>query len=1417
MRLHLTIQRNALPPVRILWTAAALGPLYSAAGKELTISQLLEQVNDILPLESGEWGLEDYLVEVGGFECLHFLEARQVLKDGDEVCIRPLTTSDIRYRKISGRHQISADGKHLIDGVAFGRAFLRRTARPPIRIPPRKRPRLTYNDEDDDGDYGDEVQRQIVVHPDFEDDEASATDSDYGGDEGSVSEDEEDLADEVNEIQKDVKAADPETGRVEDIVRRQQQKTSGLGLRPLGVLADVNGTPFPAEHSNRLRDMLEDRERFEDTSSSVPTKRCRLDTSPKNSKRSRRKITGEARDLDANNKSVRFNEVELATPATVRLESSDDSDSDKASAVDDSDDSDKENVTSRTRRIIANKELGEDSDSSSSDDSSSEGSKTSSSGSAESSSGSSDSEDEQQRGARPPPKEEDLESTSSSGISSSSDRSPSVEAEHSKKRLKTRSQAASLPTSDTVPSGRRVESHDDPQDSRAPVPPGSGKKATQKRNQRRRERKRLLRFIKAGTLPESATLADLSNLDTEGTVQNQSEAPIEDLPGQSEVTGFEARRQALLRAISSGGVDQEDGLKGKETLLESHAPNLYPEARTTAKSDNHGIAIRKSGSSASEKTLMDTGLTGQTVLETTSEVHSNQIDQHKAPKSSNNSDHTDSQLPIVDSIDQAASGNQLSAQRPRTKLDRDSSRRLVFGALGLRTPKTKEDETKLREKLTKDAESTRKPKIQVDRPEDVNHIELPPEEDDSWRDKIELSAVECCYDGIELSTPPFPFVQRWDPQQKKGYFASHSASRNMKKRKRKNKQYENSFEPLEDGRATKRQQGSSDRYEIPIENGDDVVAGIQQDEIHQMSDDNLQAVNDQLLRETEGTYEHQVEEPKILTDLPQLPEDLSVCPDLKQDMCVAGAVVAFKQLHMSSETNWQPRISDYCVARIEDLLDEGMLSLRTASRDRAGGEKHYDSETGERLYSKFEMPGYQDDEDEGDDGLLEIAFADLISPKLVRASSNEVSGSEPTEDQLVNEISNNNEASGEGDQQLFGQDRESAHVVNLPQTSIGDVHKPPTDAQVTEQVRKEISDLIKDAGWRSSIQSNGSVHREESDAPPVDPSITQDTHDSDIFSPRFDGFSSSPPAEQYQEVQEQVLYPKIRGLSSPAEGCDGAADDPDQTIIDSSEQADSRAIQTLREDFEKEMSQPCIPSTPDQSSSIFQKPDSSIPSSETSHPKSTPPPADSLKSTIPDSQPPKPAITADLTNGEADSHDSDSDFPSLEKVFTSFSQRNAIKDEHLSSASDGEDGTSILQSLPPHKAKVNAKNIHITDPSNNISAKNHKDKSNIPSSSAPPSIPSRTSKNSKSTKAMKSSKAKSRLNRYEAAPRSSQDWIGTQVVDLTMSSDPAVRALEEEKLESGSGSEYVDSGVGDSLPKGSGWVKKSRVGRTRAR
>lgn len=85
MRLQLIVQRHSLPPVQVLWTVGVLRPPYAAAGTSATVSQLLEQINEIIPLESGDWGLEDYAVEVRGFECLHFSELSQVLKEDDEV------------------------------------------------------------------------------------------------------------------------------------------------------------------------------------------------------------------------------------------------------------------------------------------------------------------------------------------------------------------------------------------------------------------------------------------------------------------------------------------------------------------------------------------------------------------------------------------------------------------------------------------------------------------------------------------------------------------------------------------------------------------------------------------------------------------------------------------------------------------------------------------------------------------------------------------------------------------------------------------------------------------------------------------------------------------------------------------------------------------------------------------------------------------------------------------------------------------------------------------------------------------------------------------------------------------------------------------------------------------------------------
>lgn len=82
LRLRLVVQRHALPEVRVVFVAQLQ--------TDPTIANLLEQVNEILPLESNDWGLEDYAVELHdadghAFDCLHFQQVSVVLKNDEEV------------------------------------------------------------------------------------------------------------------------------------------------------------------------------------------------------------------------------------------------------------------------------------------------------------------------------------------------------------------------------------------------------------------------------------------------------------------------------------------------------------------------------------------------------------------------------------------------------------------------------------------------------------------------------------------------------------------------------------------------------------------------------------------------------------------------------------------------------------------------------------------------------------------------------------------------------------------------------------------------------------------------------------------------------------------------------------------------------------------------------------------------------------------------------------------------------------------------------------------------------------------------------------------------------------------------------------------------------------------------------------
>ncbi|KAF2093469.1 hypothetical protein NA57DRAFT_81397 [Rhizodiscina lignyota] len=130
MRIRVTVHRHGLAKVKLLF------PIPEDERHDVaTISQLLKKINETIPLESENWGLEDYVVLVGEFECQHFAKIEEVLNHDDAVRIRPLTTTEVRARTRSGRHQVNSSGVHLIDGVPYGRAYQNRIDRPAVNIP----------------------------------------------------------------------------------------------------------------------------------------------------------------------------------------------------------------------------------------------------------------------------------------------------------------------------------------------------------------------------------------------------------------------------------------------------------------------------------------------------------------------------------------------------------------------------------------------------------------------------------------------------------------------------------------------------------------------------------------------------------------------------------------------------------------------------------------------------------------------------------------------------------------------------------------------------------------------------------------------------------------------------------------------------------------------------------------------------------------------------------------------------------------------------------------------------------------------------------------------------------------------------------------------------------------------------------
>ena len=277
--------------------------------------------------------------------------------------IRPLQSTDFRYRRISGRHQISADGKHLIDGVAFGRPFLRRADRPPIRIPSQKRLRFT-NDGDDEKDLGQLTfynQRELAVAK-YNDEDELARD---GGDEEDyemVDGDSETLTDELKDLDHDLHEAERSTdldGAYKSpgprTRSRKRRRIQGLGLHGEGIFEDGNGDgedqPSLRGYHNPLLDQY-----YQDDPVIPPSKRIKRPNANPDLPSALSTLRGKSttgkqesrRSSSASTRSVHFVGDVLETPVTIReMDDTDESDDEDFKPDEDTSEqveSDKENV-----------------------------------------------------------------------------------------------------------------------------------------------------------------------------------------------------------------------------------------------------------------------------------------------------------------------------------------------------------------------------------------------------------------------------------------------------------------------------------------------------------------------------------------------------------------------------------------------------------------------------------------------------------------------------------------------------------------------------------------------------------------------------------------------------------------------------------------------------------------------------------------------------------------------------------------------------------------------------------------------------------------------------------------------------------------------------------------------------------------
>ncbi len=1052
MRLHLHIQRNALPPVQIIYTTGT-GPSSQTRSKDSTIADLLSDVNEVVPLESadGEWGLEDYVVEVGarplerGYECLHYQTCESVLKEDDAVTIKPLGSEELRIRRLGGRHQITGDGRHLIDGVAFGKRWLRTASRPGVMIPPRKRRRLLAPEEDEE-EQGVQEGRLIMPpgHQDYthmlvpftgddeEWDENEEEDEDYVGEHQEEDDDDDDDDDDEGRLQIAVREefddADVQSdGALESDGQNVEERDEGLLTDNddlseevkllLKDAADVTnaGSSYEAhtvlkKKLKRKRDINDEGERYDDDmfeGFSTPGK------SPGDSyvidSMADQEEGDDESDADSFMDEIAARQAEKA--AANLVDDNEDEDDSSLMSTSGSDTSSSESDVDSLTETAASQDVRKSFQSDTQDEAESNSDATSDS---ESSSQESEADSLMNDIAVEQAKEralalinglEDDDASNSEEDDGSVLTTELTKHDQPGEVDKSETSSPGSESDSTTDSDSDSDSEDDDSDSESESEESESEAESEKKGGQTQGRASKTNLPAATTAFQPIQLAQ----------KRPTTAPGQGL-SRTRTNNARMKKKKRLNILKAEGLLPEDAdfkaLADYEKLLADKS--IGAELETMAPQGAHVPTEEKAQPPTEDVAMADEQVHGASQVKV----------KDKAERTSELT--TD---PIVTSsatLPQPAQFNKpeivADAAPKRARLDLASSRRMLFSSLGLRTPKTKEAERALREKLSRPT----RPVKQLSGPANgitpaLPQVQNTAENDDSWKDKLIIAAVECEGDGGVLDPPPFPFQQGWMKRPNGG---------NNKKRKLRAQEHFYQYKNNGSG-------GNDEEAYVP---------------------DALNYDDEPTKTSTNGTGASKPE--NGVSKGIQMPSDFEALQPLDQEHILPGAIIAYKELHVDATTNWQPEISTYRVGEVSQRDPDGTIHLKLdASCLKPASSATQDEEPGSKTHG-FELA--DDFADQTDDGRRQIQISNMISGKLVKASSVEVPESSHT--------------NGPG---LRGGDGHPSSIIDqfasIPESAEQDIDTQSTSKpnitieEIDTPRRQEITAIIKEAGFESTL------------------------------------------------------------------------------------------------------------------------------------------------------------------------------------------------------------------------------------------------------------------------------------------------------------------------------------------------------------